>query len=1394
MEEDVVLPPPPLSPRRQTTKIEKPKTNRSRSRSGSRVDDNKKKKLEDDDQQGRLAKSDDAPISSLSEFIPSNTGNISTDHKGPYVVYIDKISKDNDRVGINTVSLTRTIFNLKIQGVLDIRKIGFGRSKILLNSASNANLLADNNTLIQMGYQPKIFSHFVSKIGIIFGIPVDIPDEELSAAISSEIPIIKMMRVTRMVEGTRLPTQRVKIWFKGLNLPQTVKIYEFHRKEVKHFIQFGRCYRCYRHEHTAEHCKQKIESCKRCFSPHEKNEPCAEKIICINCKGDHSPLERGCPARQRAYETKRIMTIENLSKKEARERYAGHFNSYSILDEDIDKNFPTLERSNKNSKHPSGNNNTINNYTESANFIHARSSYARVAKVNKNRIREQENARKNMREYKDALEEGEIYSSPNGSQIRKTQEILDTVLNNINELTSEKIDVFQKINCLKHPTLLVGDFNAKSISWGNTHTDPLGDVLARFADINNFSCLNTGEPTFVLNNTRSAIDIAFSNSTFFNFSWSVRQNKITNSNHLPIIIETCNKVAIKNSKILHKDNLYNDIKGIIVEDNLQQTNIKINQAITRNTIVVDSNNKYVPKPWWNAQVNDLYNERAALREIYQKTNLFTDACNLARIERKLYNLIAKLKKKNLKKLQSDISGNVPIKEVWSKMKNVKKYQKIKSPNNTWSDEQNENFLKHITSSSRICSKPTSVVFGNIGTNKPELQISDMESFLVKRNINSAPGPDRISYNIINNLDASEKNKYLNVLLQPWKDGSFPSEWRNIKIAPIPKRNKDLSDVKNYRPIALMCAPQKILEAAIKPLILEHIETKKIVPKSSYAFSLGKSTTNCINDLVNTIEIHKKNKNTVVGACIDIEKAFDNTDIGKLALILFKSGLNTHIIKWIYDGMSQRTLLLGNKSISVCNGIPQGSGLSPILFNIYTASLHQIIDDSCNLFQFADDFFIICHDKNINNAKTTLQSKINDFQELCDKLSLHFNMEKINTVHFSRKPQQLGIIINNIRLNQTNSIKYLGVTITSSGSAKVHMNESTSAVKSSCKFLKILSGCKFGINPSRALHFYKAFVRSKIEYGASSLSNLTKESENRLKTCIQESLRKALGLIRSTPTAIIYNLSCELPPSYRFQLATAKELAKCVAFNLPGAEIIRNNTSINTSYAKVWSKFENILSDIASTKVQGSNSLIIKVDTFFFKGTNFKKAEANHEIITAIATEKINNLRNAGYEIFSTDGSVNNNAIGAAFYHLNTNTTMSFCASKKLSSMSAEVLAFLKTAEYAENNEIQKFAILTDSLSGIQAISNQKHRNYLIDAFINKINSFATDVQIHYIPGHSNIPINEIVDIAAKNAIQNGTSLEIPWPLADAINQISNILWDEWSSEYHLIAQNDKSCT
>lgn len=98
------------------------------------------------------------------------------------------------------------------------------------------------------------------------------------------------------------------------------------------------------------------------------------------------------------------------------------FNTYSILAEDTYTFFPTLESSNKRYRQPSGNNSNkaINNYAESVGFIHAKTSYSKVNKISKNRIREQENSRKNMREYTDALEEGEVFSAPNESQIRKT--------------------------------------------------------------------------------------------------------------------------------------------------------------------------------------------------------------------------------------------------------------------------------------------------------------------------------------------------------------------------------------------------------------------------------------------------------------------------------------------------------------------------------------------------------------------------------------------------------------------------------------------------------------------------------------------------------------------------------------------------------------------------------------------------------------------------------------------------------------------------------------------------------------------------------------------------------------------------------------------------------------
>lgn len=59
-------------------------------------------------------------------------------------------------------------------------------------------------------------------------------------------------------------------------------------------------------------------------------------------------------------------------------------------------------------------------------------------------------------------------------------------------------------------------------------------------------------------------------------------------------------------------------------------------------------------------------------------------------------------------------------------------------------------------------------------------------------------------------------------------------------------------------------------------------------------------------------------------------------------------------------------------------------------------------------------------------------------------------------------------------------------------------------------------------------FFQSFRQAKIVYDASGISNLTKTSEHKLTVCLQNEVRRALGLIRSTLIPILYNMAAELP--------------------------------------------------------------------------------------------------------------------------------------------------------------------------------------------------------------------------------------------------------------------------
>ncbi|XP_037822000.1 uncharacterized protein LOC119610730 [Lucilia sericata] len=366
------------------------------------------------------------------------------EHRGPFIVYVDAVDPSGSRKPINAISLNRTLKKYEVEGITEVLKIGYGRCKVTFKLRNLANNFAYDKRIKQDGYLPKIFAHFVSKIGLIFDIPTDLSMEDFQSSIISEVPILKCIRVERKDPEDRelkIPTGRVKIFFDGLEIPKEIS-YDYTKIKVKHYISFAQCYRCYRFNHFAQHCKQQMEVCRICFNKHEQAQSCGQ-MMCTNCKNDHHPTSKSCPARIKAYTIKKIMTLENLSINEARTKYSGAFgNRFAVLDDEVEDIFPRLT--------PKSNSNIINNGKEAAKTIHSIMPYSAIVRRNPNREREAENSRQNMEQWQKFTKDSNyVNNKPNTNfnNPHKTSSVekLASQLN-VNTAQSESDKVLSDIN------------------------------------------------------------------------------------------------------------------------------------------------------------------------------------------------------------------------------------------------------------------------------------------------------------------------------------------------------------------------------------------------------------------------------------------------------------------------------------------------------------------------------------------------------------------------------------------------------------------------------------------------------------------------------------------------------------------------------------------------------------------------------------------------------------------------------------------------------------------------------------------------------------------------------------------------------------------------------------
>ena len=200
-------------------------------------------------------------------------------------------------------------------------------------------------------------------------------------------------------------------------------------------------------------------------------------------------------------------------------------------------------------------------------------------------------------------------------------------------------------------------------------------------------------------------------------------------------------------------------------------------------------------------------------------------------------------------------------------------------------------------------------------------------------------------------------------------------WKRALVVAIPKPRKPVGDPKSYRPISLLCVPYKILErliyARVEPLI------DPLLLKEQAGFRRGKSTVDQVVLLTQNIEDSFKAKKKAGAVFIDLTAAYDTVWHRGLTCKLLRLRLDKHMVRMIMELVRNRSFILTTRDSKqsrlrrLKNGVPQGSVLAPLLFNIYTYDLPPMISGK---FAYADNLALLYSSGNWKDLEGTLNKR------------------------------------------------------------------------------------------------------------------------------------------------------------------------------------------------------------------------------------------------------------------------------------------------------------------------------------------------------------------------------------------------------------------------------------
>ena len=732
------------------------------------------------------------------------------------------------------------------------------------------------------------------------------------------------------------------------------------------------------------------------------------------------------------------------------------------------------------------------------------------------------------------------YRSPSSDIIQFCSD-LDNILEN-------SIHEFQDVIC-------IGDMNARnSVFWENDVTNTDGRALSAYIqEVGMVELIH--EPTRLMGNSRSCIDLILSNNPDGIISVGTRDKLTEMCDHKPIFAMLNYSVPKRKT---YKRMVWNYNEGLYEEFRYSLLNAPWQGCYIRDDVNTSVQNwldlflycaeSCVPhyettirpcdKPFMKSHIRTLMRKRDRLYIRYKKTlneNAYSEYKHYRNI---VVSEVRKAKMEFDANIDNKICNGSISKSCWWKVcKSSLGMSKLSSggplnangvlvtDDNCKANILNDFFVsqsKLVVTSTPPELEPTGTFHISSIITQPE----DIYKILSQLDTSKACGPDGIGNKLLKEAAvplAQPLSELFNFILSI---GIFPEVWKTAQVTALYKKG-DPTECNNYRPISLLPCLSKVFEKVLFDGIFTFLKAHQLLNPRQSGFIPGDSTVNQLISVCHNISCHLDKGEEMVGVFLDLTKAFDRVWhaglLKKLEQIGIR-GLLFQIIKSYLTNRKQFVVVNGCKSVSkeLYAGVPQGSVLGPLLFLVYINDISK--DMSNSPFLYADDTSLFCPILNgdIDSTVQCINSDLEKIELWCKKWLVSISETKTVAMLFSRNrhPSNIqSLRLGNHDIGFVPSHKHLGMVFTSNFSWSFHIENQVTKCN---KLIGMLRRFKYRWSRKALETCYLSFIRPVIEYCDIIYDNCSKGDSNKMDSMQLEAARLVLGAKRGTSHKAIYH--------------------------------------------------------------------------------------------------------------------------------------------------------------------------------------------------------------------------------------------------------------------------------